>query len=406
MPKLADRILCSGCSACYAICGKRAITMNPDEEGFLRPHVDSTICVECGACEKACHVVTPYEERRPLEVYAARATNNDIRFKSSSGGIFPLLARKQIRKGGVVYGVKWDKSGRIFHAEHDCASTDEELEWFRGSKYVQSNIKDTYLKVKQQLEAGDSVLFSGTPCQISGLKHFLKKDYSNLLCCDVICHGAPSPQIFQDYIASMLPANTDGHEYFIKDIRFRDKNYENGGWRDGVVFLLEIIDRYNGEDREIVRCKRTSVDPFLRGFLCELINRPSCHNCTVRNLKSYSDITLGDFWKIHKYAPQIDDNMGVSLICVNTEKGRKALSAIVPEMSDCIAFDWEAAIDSTGALIESPKAHRNRKKFFSNYKRHGFNPNIIDKLLRPTIKERYRGLVRSIKAKIRPYIKR
>ena len=408
MPTLASRLLCSGCSACYAICPKNAITMEPDQEGFKRPNIDANLCVECGACEKACHVITPYEERIPLNVYAARARKDNIRHTSSSGGIFPILAAQHIKQGGIVWGVKWDKDKRLLTAEHDCSSTLEGLKQFRGSKYVQSNIKDTYRKIKEQLCAGEQVLFSGTPCQISGLKHFLKKDYPNLLCCDVICHGVPSPKIFHDYIASMLPADNEGHEYFVKDVKFRDKLYEDGGWRNGVVVVVVVVvDKYNGKETEIVVSgKRANKDPYLRGFLCELINRPSCHNCTVRNLKSHADITLGDFWKIAKYAPQIDDDMGVSLICVNTEKGREAMEGIASEMSDCIEFNWEAAVDSTGALIYSPPAHRNRIKFFNSYIKRGFDVKVVERLLRPKLKDRYRGIVRALKAKIRPYIKK
>lgn len=381
--------------------------MKPDEEGFNRPQIDDDLCVECGACEKACHVVSPYHEKMPLEVFAARARNNDIRYASSSGGIFPLLAREHVRKGGKVWGVKWAEDGRLFRAEHDCASTSDGLLQFRGSKYVQSDINDTFRRVKEQLLAGEEVLFSGTPCQISGLKHFLKKDYPNLLCCDVICHGVPSPKIFHDYIASMLPDDTDGHEYTIKDIKFRDKLYENGGWRNGVIFVVQVIDKFNGKETEVVVTdKRADSDPYLRGFLSELINRPSCQNCTVRNLKSHADITLGDFWKIHKYAPQIDDDMGASLICINTEKGRDALENIKQEMADCIAFDWNAAVDSTRALVASPRVHRNRAKFFSSYFRRGFQPSVVEKLLRPTIKQRYHKFIRTLKAKIRPYIKK
>lgn len=406
MPKLASTLLCSGCSACYSICPKSAITMKPDSEGFMRPVIDAALCVECGACEKACHVVSPYEERMPIEVFAARARNNDIRHTSSSGGIFPLLAREHIRNGGLVWGVKWAKDGRLFRAEHDYTSTYEGLSQFRGSKYVQSDIRDTYRNVKNQLMAGERVLFSGTPCQIAGLKHFLRKDYPNLICCDVICHGVPSPKIFHDYIASMLPADTNGHEYLIKDVRFRDKLYENGGWRNGVVVVV-VVDKYNGKETEIVVSgKRADTDPYLRGFLNELINRPSCQNCTVRNLKSHADITLGDFWKIQKYAPQIDDNMGVSLVCINSDKGMNALRSVADEMSDCIAFDWVAAVDSTGALVSSPKAHRHRSKFFNTYYRKGFQASIVNKLLRPTVKEHYRNFIKILKAKIRPYIKK
>lgn len=406
MPTLADHSLCSGCSACSSCCPKGAISMIEDSEGFKRPVIDDNLCVECGLCEKACHVVSPYRERRPVEIYASRAKNDDIRFSASSGGIFPLLGAKIISDGGIVWGVKWDCTERIPKAKHSYANNMQELEDFRGSKYVQSDIQDAHKTIKSQLIEGKEVLFSGTPCQISGLKHFLKKDYPNLTCCEVICHGVPSPKVLNDYIASLLPQDSSGHEYRIKEVTFRNKLYKEGGWRNGVVVVV-VVDKHNGTEKEyVVSDRRADTDPYLRGFLGELINRPSCHNCTVRSLKSGADITLGDFWKIQKYVPQIDDNMGVSLVCINTEKGQRLYNEIKPQLSDSVAVNWDAAVDSTGALVGSPKAHRLRSRFFKNFSKNGFQEKSIAKMLRPTTKQIINKYIRIFKAKIRPYIKK
>lgn len=406
MPTLAANLLCSGCSACYASCPKGAISMIEDSEGFKRPVIDDNLCVECGLCEKACHVVSPYSERHPVEIYASRAKNDDIRFSASSGGIFPLLGAKIISDGGIVWGVKWDCNERIPKAKHAYANNMQELEDFRGSKYVQSDIQDAHKTIKSQLIEGKEVLFSGTPCQISGLKHFLKKDYPNLTCCEVICHGVPSPKVLNDYIATLLPQDSSDHEYRIKEVTFRNKLYKEGGWRNGVVVVV-VVDKHNGTETEyVVSDRRADTDPYLRGFLCELINRPSCHNCTVRSLKSGADITLGDFWKIQKYVPQIDDDMGVSLVCINTEKGQRLYNEIKPQLSDSVAINWDAAVDSTGALVESPKAHRLRSRFFKDFSKNGFQEKSIAKMLRPTTKQIINKYIRIFKAKVRPYIKK
>lgn len=406
MPKLASSLSCSGCSACAAICSRKAIMMVPDNEGFIRPVINANKCVECGTCEKSCHVMSPYQELRPINIYAARGVDNNIRFVSSSGGIFPLLAQSTIGKGGYVWGVRWDFNKRIPVAVHDFTDTISGLTAFRGSKYVQSYINNAYPIIKAQLQSGKEVLFSGTPCQIAGLRHYLRNDYANLLCCEVICHGVPSPKILHDYMATLLPPDDAGHEYVIKDIRFRDKLYENGGWRNGVVVVV-VVDKYNGTETElVVSGKRADADPYLRGFLGELINRPSCHNCSARGLRSHADITLGDLWKVHKYAPEFDDNMGVSLVCINSPKGKKAFELIKSQLYGCKEIGWEDAIDSTGALISSPVAHRKRSLFFKRYSQNGFEAKLIAKLLRPTVKQRTQNYIRILKAKIRPYIKR
>ena len=188
---------CCGCSACMQICPKQSITMVTDNEGFLYPEVNNTTCIDCGLCEKVCPVLNQNDGSQPIEVYAAKNNNEQIRLKSSSGGIFTLLAEKIIAEGGVVFGAKFNTDWSVVHS---YTETIDGLEDFRGSKYVQSSIGDNFLKAKQFLTDGRKVLFSGTPCQIAGLKHFLRKEYDNLLTIEVVCHGAPSPRVWKDYL--------------------------------------------------------------------------------------------------------------------------------------------------------------------------------------------------------------
>lgn len=197
MLQLTDKQDCCGCHACASVCARQCITMQEDNEGFLYPVVDASTCTDCGLCEKVCPVINQDEPRKPLKVYAAKNRNEEIRRQSSSGGIFTPLAESVIRDGGVVFGAKFDKDWNVVHAWTD---TIEGITDFRGSKYVQSTIGDAYREAREFLKQGRKVLFSGTPCQIAGLRKFLRKEYDNLLAVDVVCHGVPSPLVWRKYL--------------------------------------------------------------------------------------------------------------------------------------------------------------------------------------------------------------
>ncbi len=187
-----------------------------DEEGFKYPQVDDEVCIECGLCEKTCPVINQAESCKPIKVYAAKNNNEEIRLKSSSGGVFTLLAESIIKDGGVVFGVRFDSD---WNAVHDYTESVEGLEVFRGSKYVQSDISDNFKKAKEFLKKGRKVLFSGTPCQIAGLKEFLRNDYDNLLTVDVVCHGVPSPAVWIAYIKSIARVSVHGKNSVLPSIR-------------------------------------------------------------------------------------------------------------------------------------------------------------------------------------------
>lgn len=225
--KLASQNSCSGCTACQSICPKSAISMVADGEGFLYPKVDESKCVQCGLCEKVCPSLNRDSPRMPLAVYAAKAKDDGLRLKSSSGGVFSLLARQVIARGGVVYGAGFDHAD--WHVMHKSAENEDELEDFRGSKYVQSDVQGIYAAVRGQLLAGCEVLFSGTPCQVAGLRHYLnalKTDVSKLLLVDVVCHAVPSPLAWRKYLDERLAKTGQGA--IIRRIAFRHKNC---GWK-------------------------------------------------------------------------------------------------------------------------------------------------------------------------------
>ena len=218
---------CCGCSACVQACPKQCISFEEDEQGFRYPLVDKAICVDCGMCEKVCPVLNAGEPRQPLAVYAAINPNEEIRKESSSGGIFTALAESVLDEGGVVFGARFNDQWEVVHA---YTESKEGLAPFRGSKYVQSRVGETYRQTKVFLQQGRKVMYTGTPCQIAGLKRYLGKEYDQLLTVDVVCHGVPSPMVWRDYLRDITSDNLPQ----IASINFRDKST---GWKN---FRLKI----------------------------------------------------------------------------------------------------------------------------------------------------------------------
>lgn len=297
--------------------------MREDKEGFLYPEVDKTVCVDCHLCEKVCPVLNQGKEREPLKVYAAKNKDEEIRRQSSSGGIFTLLAEQVLDDGGVVFGARFDENWEVVHA---YTETKEGLAAFRGSKYVQSQIGDNYKKAEAFLKSGRKVLFSGTPCQIAGLKLYLRKEYENLLTVDFICHGVPSPGVWREYLKEEVARQCDrkntvlshpnAKEIEIERISFRDKSL---GWKKYSFALTLSVTEGNGQKNTVLLSEPLNKNLFLRGFLADLYLRPSCHACPAKCLKSGSDVTIGDFWGIEKVMPEMDDDKGVSVVMVNRD---------------------------------------------------------------------------------------
>lgn len=337
---------CCGCSACTQRCPKQCISMQMDDEGFLYPQVDSSKCIDCHLCEKVCPVINQDEARTPLEVCAAKNSDDKIRLQSSSGGIFTLLAEHIIKDGGIVFGSCWDKEWNV---KHDYVDNINDLQRFRSSKYLQSVIGDSYLKAEQFLKTGRKVMFTGTPCQIAGLKHFLRKEYDNLLVVEVICHSVPSPGVWQQYLATRLHT-LKWEKSDIREISFRNKNTS---WKN---YSFVIVNQ-NGNIFTELSCKNL----FMRGFLADLYTRPSCHACPAKQLKSGSDITLGDFWGIESLMPEIDDDKGVSAIIVNSYKGKQVLHNINVELHEVL---YNELTTRNPAFVKSFPITPKRTEFF------------------------------------------
>ncbi len=396
---------CCGCNACVQVCSKNCITMQEDEEGFLYPVVDAGMCINCGLCEKVCPVLNQGEERKPLGVYAAKNPNEAERMQSSSGGIFTMLAEKVISEGGIVFGAKFDEKWEVVHDYTDniCG-----LSAFRGSKYLQSRIGNAFVQARKFLADGRKVLFSGTPCQIAALKKFLRKDYGNLLTVDVVCHGVPSPGVWRKYLEYILrPVGAAGKNTVlcslkgmsdISDIAFRDKTT---GWKK-YGFVVRAMSASEADKNSVCGASKVrefeclhetlDVNIFMRGFLKDLYLRPSCHYCPSKNGKSGSDITIADFWGVNRYYPEYDDDKGVGLILVNSEKGNQIFSSL---NIDKIDSTFEQAVAGNPAIIRSAHLHKWREKFWKEYSKNGIETIV------PICEKMKPGMIKILYGKVR-----
>lgn len=310
-----ERPNCCGCSACVQICPHGAITMRADDEGFAYPTVEAARCVGCGLCQRVCAFQRDQRARREEangaemqlpRFFAVKHRNVAIRSESQSGGLFTLLSDPVLARGGVVYGAGFRPD---FSVCHQRAGTREERDALRGSKYVQSDMGDTFRAVRQDLADGREVLFSGTPCQAAGLRSFLAlsaTDTSRLLICDLVCHGTPSPMVWRDYLAWCERRAGQA----IASVCFRDSR--RFGWHSGTGSIVFE----NGE------FAKTSVFSYL--FYGRFIHRPSCHRCPYTSPDRESDVTMADYWGIERSHPEFDDNIGVSLAIVHSDKGMRA----------------------------------------------------------------------------------
>lgn len=315
MIEITNKADCCGCEACVQVCPKRCISFVEDAEGFRYPSVNTDLCVNCSLCEKVCPVINQNNKKEPLEVFAAKNKNEQDLLLSSSGGIFLILANRILKEGGVVFGARFDEQWNVVHS---YSETEEGVRAFMGSKYVQSRIGSSYMEVRDFLLKGRKVLYSGTSCQIAGLKRFLQRDFDNLLTIDMICHGVPSPKVWRRYLTEISQDNKGS----IKSISFRDKQIN---WKN-FSFTLHFAE--TSTDRNQSAFSLTHMhkeDPYMRLFLRNLILRPSCYKCPAKQGKSWSDLTIADFWGIEKFYPNFDDERGVGLLMVNSEKGRNAI---------------------------------------------------------------------------------
>lgn len=314
MPTLVEKDKCCGCAACANKCTKGAISMQPNEEGFLHPVIDRALCVECGLCEKACPGLRPATaDVKDPKVFLVQHKDDSIRYQSTSGGGFTAIAEEIIRRDGIVFGAALTDG---FHVKHIAVDTIEGLARFRNSKYVQSEIGDCYKIVKEYLQKGTWVCFSGTPCQINGLYKYLGKDYDNFITVDVVCKSVPSPMIFAKYME--YKQKQEGH---LSDVVFRDK--KRGFLYCTMAHYKTAEDRKSGNS---IYRRGSESDEWLRLFLSGKISRRSCATCPYQTDHRVGDFSLGDIWETG--FASLDDNKGTTLLHVWSEKGNQFLTSI------------------------------------------------------------------------------
>ena len=348
MIEIEEKQRCCGCEACRQVCPQGCIRMERDEEGFDYPIVDTDRCIECHKCERVCPFMKLDEPREPQAVYAACATDEGLREASSSGGLFTLLAEDTLRRGGVVFGARFDEAWSVCH---DYTETIEGLAPFRGSKYLQSRIGDSYRQAEQFLKEGRPVLFTGTPCQIKGLVHYLGHAYDNLMTVDVVCHGVPSPMVWQRYLTTLRAGQGE-----ITGITFRDKSVS--GWRR-YDFVAQSTG--GGNVRQFY-----GDNIYMRGFLHDLYLRPSCYACMAKGGRSQSDLTLGDYWGVERTCPDLDraldEDKGTSVVMIHSERGRRLLEGLPCRYRQT---NYASAVAGNPAIEQSVTEPPKRQLFFA-----------------------------------------
>lgn len=382
MPVLfRDKAECCGCGACRNACPKNAISMVEDENGFVYPQINEGLCIHCGACKRVCNYQNGNKQNNVLNTYAAVSEKENTRLKSSSGGAFASIAEKFIEDGGVVFGCAMLEKERGLTPAHICIDKTEDIIKLQSSKYSQSDIGTSYKSAKDYLKAGKKVLFSGTPCQIAGLRGYLNNvDYENLFVIDIICHGVPSTAILQDYIKMI----EDKKNIHIKGINFRDKKY---GW--GVKGSIPYTDSDNNtgkakssQEKELYFDNYTSS--FYNLYLKAGFYRENCYSCRYANKHRVGDITLGDYWGITQQHPEFlttnggdwNTNQGISCILTNTVQGEKLLQkyGTLLDMKDS---SFEKVSQKNKMLSMPSRVNGNRTTILKLYQNEGYQ--AVDK---------------------------
>ncbi len=347
---------CCGCTACMSVCPKDAISMEPDSEGFYYPSIDDAKCVNCGKCKRVCSFQNGYNKNNVLEAFAVKHSDEKTRLTSRSGGVFILISDAVLESGGSVYGAAFNDD---FSVSHRRAVTKEERDAFKGSKYVQSNPEKTFSEVKKDLEAGKPVVFSGTGCQVGGLLGFLKTTRTpldKLYTVDLVCHGTPSNKVWLDFLNY---TRKKAHAERVTNADFRDKSF---GWAPHYESVWTDGEKHSSKDYAML-------------FYANHVLRPSCYQCIYTNCNRPSDFTLADFWGIDNIVPGFNDDKGVSLLFVNTQKGKTLFDSV---KSGCEI----AEVDPQKCVKPNPSLHRtsprpsDRDEFWKLYLDKGFDKTL------------------------------
>lgn len=350
MIEIKEKEKCCGCTACYSICPNHCIEMTADAEGFLYPQINKEQCVNCGLCERVCPMIKkPSVSSKERETVVLRTKDRNILLDSTSGGFFTNIAACIIEAGGVVCGAAYDENYKVIHSFLTKENSDE-LYKFRGSKYVQSNMGDCFARIKKELQSGRKVCFIGTTCQVSGLKAYLGKEYNELLAVDLVCHGVPSPKLWNKYLAYQKKE----YNARIRKVSFRNKTY---GYHSGTMKIeFEDGKTYFGSAR---------VDYMLKSFFSEIASRPSCYQCPFKSVNRCSDFTLFDSWHAADLVQGLkDDDRGYTNVIIQSDKAKKYMEKL-GEYYEIFKADTQKAIALDGIMIEnSAVPHKCRNEFY------------------------------------------
>lgn len=386
MIHIEDKKNCCGCSACSQICPTRAINMEVDGEGFLYPNVNKDICIGCDRCVKVCPMQNKNEVSVEHLVYVIQNKNEEVRKESTSGGAFTAIASYVLDRKGIVFGAGFDEN---FGVLHKYTETYEGLEEFRGSKYIQSNLRNTFRMVKKFLDDNRWVLFTGTPCQVEGLHNYLGRKYDKLILMDIVCYAISSPKVWQLYL-SHLNATGLIDISNVKKIKFRDKTHY------GYEYTLMAF--YDADGKEMYSSGPES-NQMLRSFVSNTSTRPSCYNCPVKKTDRISDITVWDCYNICQYDKSLDDNKGTSHILIQSRKGKRVFEEINAKLKSR-EVDYQKAIDSEPAIRECATASEKRTDFFKYVK---MNKDPFNDFFKVDIRVKAERLFRIILSKLNIY---
>ena len=357
MISITNKYLCSGCAACKAVCPKQCITMRMDKEGFLYPFADTEACINCSLCEKVCPILNQSKiVTHTIKAYGAYNLDISDRINSSSGGIFPLLAREILKNDGIVFGAAFDDDFNL----KQLSTQEVDLSKLISSKYLQSDTDKSFIKVKEYLQKGRDVIFCSTPCQIKALRNFLGKDYENLLLIDFVCHGVPSNKLFKTYIEYLEKK----YNSKVIDIDFRNKK---NGWKN---YGIKVVFNNGYELFEIF-----NKNPYMKAFLKNIDLRPSCYQCAFKTTPKYSDITLADFWGKEKVVDLEDDNKGMSLVIVNTSQGERYFKKI-KENTFFVEVNLNEALKYNSSAYKSVSEHQKRSEFLELISKRNFKKTV------------------------------
>lgn len=371
MIEICNKEACTGCSVCSDACPVHAISMEMDEAGFYRPRINQETCVNCKKCVKVCPIMYVPEVNKNISAYIYQNPNEVVRFLSTSGGFFSMIAETVLEQGGVVCGAAYNDKMELHHV---CITQKEYLDKLRKSKYVQSKTEGIFQKIQQFLKEGKQVLFVGLPCQVAGLANFLNKEYENLIMVDLVCYGVPSPGVFASWITYL-----ESKYQKVKNVIFREKSYG---------YVTPNIRVYFQNGKYIENCRDANV--YSHWFFGNLTVRESCFSCHFKTIGRVSDLTLGDLWLAEEYGKQFDDK-GATVVFSHSDKGKQLCEKICN-----MRIDLEYVVKTDGRkLQECVKRSSGYDIFWEDYQKFSFD-EILDKYEPDTVKERAKYLIKGI----------